>query len=91
MGGQIPELDSLTAAGEVVLDGEVMVVTPDGWADFDLLAARLHVRHDPDTHPVIHVGCRRGRLRWRALNMPLKQASTAATRGHPLVLPGRED
>jgi bifunctional non-homologous end joining protein LigD len=50
---RLPELDRLTAVGEVVLDGEVVVVTADGRADFELLAARVHGRRQaPDSHPV---------------------------------------
>jgi ATP-dependent DNA ligase len=37
----------------VVLDGEVVVVAPDGRADFDLLASRIHGPHRaPHSHPV---------------------------------------
>jgi bifunctional non-homologous end joining protein LigD len=39
--------------GNVVLDGEVVVVTPDGRADFELLADRIHGRrHNPGSHAV---------------------------------------
>jgi ATP-dependent DNA ligase len=37
----LPELDSLTTTGDVVLDGEVAVVTADGWADVELRATRV--------------------------------------------------
>jgi bifunctional non-homologous end joining protein LigD len=47
------ELAGLTALGDVVLDGEVVVVTPDGRADFELVGARIHGRrHDPHAQPV---------------------------------------
>ena len=50
---RLPELASLTALGDVVLDGEVVVVTPDGRADFELLGARIHgPRYDPHSQPV---------------------------------------
>ena len=50
---RLPELASLTALGNVVLDGEVVVVTPDGRADFELLGARIHgPRYDPRSQPV---------------------------------------
>jgi ATP dependent DNA ligase domain len=50
---RLPELAGLTALGDVVLDGEVVVVTPDGRADFELLGARIHgSRHDPHSQPV---------------------------------------
>ena len=49
---RLRELASLTSLGDVVLDGEVVVVTPDGRADFELLGARIHGgRHDPDFNP----------------------------------------
>ena len=49
---RLPELAILTALGDVVLDGEVVVVTPDGRADFELLGARIHgPRHDPHSQP----------------------------------------
>jgi bifunctional non-homologous end joining protein LigD len=39
--------------GDVVLDGEVVVRSPDGRADFELLATRIHGRrHEPDSHSV---------------------------------------
>jgi bifunctional non-homologous end joining protein LigD len=38
---------------DLVLDSEVVVLTADGRADFELLAARIHSRrHNPDRHPV---------------------------------------
>ena len=50
---RLPELASLTALGDVVLDGEVVVVTPDGRADFELLGARVHgPRYGPRSQPV---------------------------------------
>ena len=50
---RLPELAGLTSLGNVVLDGEVVVVTPDGRADFELLGARVHgPRHDPRSLPV---------------------------------------
>ena len=36
------ELACLTLLGEVVLDGEMVVVTPDGRADFELAAVHVH-------------------------------------------------
>jgi bifunctional non-homologous end joining protein LigD len=51
--GRLPELDGLSRLGDVVLDGEVVVVTPDGRADFELLASRIHGPHRvPHSHPV---------------------------------------
>jgi ATP-dependent DNA ligase len=46
-------LAGLTSLGNVVLDGEVVVVTPDGRADFELVGARIHgPRYDPGSRPV---------------------------------------
>jgi bifunctional non-homologous end joining protein LigD len=51
--GRLDELNTLSAVGDVVLDGEVVVVTADGRADFELLGARVHGRRQvPDGHPV---------------------------------------
>jgi ATP-dependent DNA ligase len=36
--GQLPELDGLAAVGDVVVDGEVVMVTSTGVADFELVA-----------------------------------------------------
>jgi bifunctional non-homologous end joining protein LigD len=41
---KLPELDSLASLGDVVLDGEIIVATPDGRADFELLTTRLNHR-----------------------------------------------
>jgi ATP-dependent DNA ligase len=41
---KLPELDSLASLGNVVLDGEMVVATPDGRADFELLTTRLNRR-----------------------------------------------
>jgi hypothetical protein len=50
---RLEELLGLSSVGDVVLDGEVVVVTADGRADFELLAARVHgPRRDPDAHRV---------------------------------------
>jgi bifunctional non-homologous end joining protein LigD len=51
---RLPELETgLSSLGDVMLDGEVVALTADGRADFDLLAARIHGRrHNPDGHPV---------------------------------------
>jgi bifunctional non-homologous end joining protein LigD len=50
---RLPELDGLASLGDVVLDGEVVVLTADGRADFELLGARIHGRrHNPDGHLV---------------------------------------
>jgi hypothetical protein len=50
---RLPELDGLSSVGDVVLDGEVVVLTADGRADFELLGARIHGRRrNPDGHPV---------------------------------------
>jgi ATP-dependent DNA ligase len=50
---RLPELAALTSLGNVILDGEVVVVTPDGRADFELLGARIHgPRHAPHSQPV---------------------------------------
>jgi bifunctional non-homologous end joining protein LigD len=50
---RLEELGSLSSVGDVVLDGEVVVVTADGRADFELLSGRVHgPRRDPDAHRV---------------------------------------
>jgi bifunctional non-homologous end joining protein LigD len=51
---RLPELEAgLSSVGDVVLDGEVVVLTADGRADFELLGARIHGRrHNPDSHSV---------------------------------------
>jgi hypothetical protein len=51
---RLHELDGLSSlADDVVLDGEVAVVTADGRADFELLATRVHgPRHTNDGRPV---------------------------------------
>jgi bifunctional non-homologous end joining protein LigD len=41
---KLPELDTLAGLGDVVLDGEMVVATPDGRADFELLTTRLNRR-----------------------------------------------
>ena len=41
---KLPELESLGGLGDVVLDGEMIVATPDGRADFELLTTRLNRR-----------------------------------------------
>jgi bifunctional non-homologous end joining protein LigD len=41
---QLPELGVLGVLGDAVLDGEVVVVTPDGRADFQVLTGRLNSR-----------------------------------------------
>jgi bifunctional non-homologous end joining protein LigD len=41
---KLPELGILTGLGDVVLDGEMIVATPDGRADFELLTTRLNRR-----------------------------------------------
>ena len=51
--GRLPELDGLARLADVVIDGEAVVVTPDGRADFDLLAQRIHGRRSAyDCGPV---------------------------------------
>jgi hypothetical protein len=50
---RLPELDSLSKLGDEVLNGEVVVLTTDGRADFELLGARIHGRrHNPHVRPV---------------------------------------
>jgi hypothetical protein len=50
---RLPEFDSLGTVSDVVLDGEVVVFTADGRANFELLGARIRGRrHNPDSHPV---------------------------------------
>ena len=39
---KLPELQSLSRLDDVVLDGELVVVTEDGRADFELLSRRLN-------------------------------------------------
>ena len=41
---KLPELESLAGLGDLVLDGEMIVATPDGRADFELLTTRLNRR-----------------------------------------------
>jgi ATP-dependent DNA ligase len=49
---KLPELESLAALGDIVLDGEMVVATPDGRADFELLTTRLNRRPgDPTPGP----------------------------------------
>jgi bifunctional non-homologous end joining protein LigD len=38
---RVPELQALSGLGELLLDGELVVVTDDGRADFDLLSSRM--------------------------------------------------
>ena len=40
--GRLPELQSLSSAGDVVLDGELVVITDDRRADFELLSTRVN-------------------------------------------------
>jgi hypothetical protein len=42
--GRLPELDSLTTAGDVILDSKVVVITADGSADFDVLGTSIQGR-----------------------------------------------
>jgi ATP-dependent DNA ligase len=37
------KLDGLASIGDVVVDGDVVALSADGRADFELLAARIHV------------------------------------------------
>jgi hypothetical protein len=41
---RLPELQALSGLGDVVLDGELVVVTDDGRADFELLSNRVMAR-----------------------------------------------
>ena len=51
---KLPELESLAGLGDVVLDGEMIVATPDGRADFELLTTRLNRRPgDPTPAPPV--------------------------------------
>ena len=51
---KLPELESLTGLGDAVLDGEMIVATPDGRADFELLTTRLNRRPgDPTPGPPV--------------------------------------
>jgi hypothetical protein len=51
---KLPELNSLTGLGDAVLDGEMIVATPDGRADFELLTTRLNRRPgDPTPGPPV--------------------------------------
>jgi bifunctional non-homologous end joining protein LigD len=38
---KLPELQSLSCLGDVVLDGELVVITDGGRADFELLSSRV--------------------------------------------------
>jgi bifunctional non-homologous end joining protein LigD len=51
--GRLPELDGLAKLKDVLLDGEVVVLTSDGRADFELLTSRIHGPYRaPDHDPV---------------------------------------
>jgi bifunctional non-homologous end joining protein LigD len=51
---RVPELGELAVLGDVVLDGELVVVTDDGRADFELLAGSVNRRTgDRSPHPPI--------------------------------------
>jgi bifunctional non-homologous end joining protein LigD len=41
---RLPELQALSGLGDVVLDGELVVVSKDGRADFELLSTRVNGR-----------------------------------------------
>jgi bifunctional non-homologous end joining protein LigD len=51
---RLPELQVLSGLGDVVLDGELVVVTDDGRADFELLSSRVNGRNRrlDSGHPV---------------------------------------
>jgi bifunctional non-homologous end joining protein LigD len=44
MAARVPEVGALAALGVVVLDGELVGVTDDGRADFEVLAGRVNRR-----------------------------------------------
>jgi hypothetical protein len=46
---KLPELEGLSGLGDLVLDGEMIVATPDGRADFELLTTRLNRRSGDPT------------------------------------------
>ena len=46
---KLPELEGLSGLGDAVLDGELIVTTPDGRADFELLTTRLNRRSGDPT------------------------------------------
>jgi ATP-dependent DNA ligase len=46
---RLPELQSLSSAGDVLLDGELVVITDDGRADFELLSTRVNGRNRAST------------------------------------------
>ena len=51
---KLPELESLTGLSDAVLDGEMIVATPNGRADFELLTTRLNRRPgDPTPGPPV--------------------------------------
>jgi bifunctional non-homologous end joining protein LigD len=51
---RLPELQTLSGLGDVVLDGELVVITDDGRADFELLTTRVSRRHRrPTVEPLV--------------------------------------
>lgn len=51
----VPELGALGALGPVVVDGELVVATSDGRADFDLLGRRMHDRRSAGPPVTLYV------------------------------------
>ena len=45
----LPELQSLSSVGDVVMDGELVVITDDGRADFELLSTRVNGKNRAST------------------------------------------
>jgi ATP-dependent DNA ligase len=87
---RLHELDCLSSVGDVVLDGEVVVLTAEGRADFELLAARVHgPRRTDDSHrvtffvfDVLQLDCRElSNKPWRARRQILDDLDVAAQTG----------
>jgi bifunctional non-homologous end joining protein LigD len=51
---RVPELQPLSDVGDIVLDGELVVATSDGRADFELLGARMQDRR-PHPSPQVNL------------------------------------
>ncbi len=51
----VPELGALGALGPVVVDGELVLATSDGRADFDLLGQRMHDRRSAGPPVTLYV------------------------------------
>jgi ATP-dependent DNA ligase len=85
----LPELRSLSGVGDVLLDGELVVITDDGRADFELLSTLVngrkcrHTAEPPVTLYAFDVLGHRGRdlcgKAWTARRAILEQLDLATT------------